>query len=338
MNRAPTTIQRPLRVGFLGVGEIAQQHAAVVQALGHQVYAGACRTGSSQRWARFSHIFPEARLIADGVSLLNDSAIDAVVACLPWDETPRWLDVLLSAEKPVLLEKPIALSGSSLARSMEVAGQKIGNKYVGLNRRFYEPVAAMRQRLSQGGLKSVAVEIPEDVKGFIDTYGPQIVGNTMAFYSCHVLDLVQHLLGALRPVRVYSYRSDYGRAGSYYSYTCLLETADALPVTLAINDNHSANMAIHFRFNDGTHWVLSPIEVLAVYDGFNIESVQGTQIKRFRPKEIRRVEADASYKPGFYSQMRAFLDGGIAPVASIEENMTLLRLVESIRESSIGRT
>ena len=50
--------------------------------------------------------------------MLEDPEIDAVIACLPWNVTETWLPDLLASPKPVLLEKPIALSSSVLSQAV----------------------------------------------------------------------------------------------------------------------------------------------------------------------------------------------------------------------------
>ena len=69
-----------VRVGFIGVGSVAVDHAAVVLDLGHLVVAGTGTSESSPRWRKFQAIVPEARFVSNIDSLLEASDIDKAQA------------------------------------------------------------------------------------------------------------------------------------------------------------------------------------------------------------------------------------------------------------------
>ena len=86
-----TTASKTVRLGFLGVGAIALDHVAAVQALGHEVAAGCATSPESPRWMKFKELAKDSRYQQRGEDLLSSPDVDAVVACLPWDQTESWL-------------------------------------------------------------------------------------------------------------------------------------------------------------------------------------------------------------------------------------------------------
>jgi hypothetical protein len=275
-----------MRLGFLGCGKIAMHHAAAFSHLGAAVMAGSARSPGSPKWAAFQAKTGARFLEAD--ALLAAPDVDAIIACLPKDEMAAWLDRLMRSEKPVLLEKPI-----------RPLPQQVGptNKLVGYNRRFYQTVSKLRERMGRGGLVAAYATLPGDL------YGAAI----------HGLDLLFHLLGPL--------------AWRHAGTTGLAMTMEGKPVSLAMNRDDPINMSIRVYFDDGTSWMLSPLETLTVHQGFEID---GSAIRRYTPRVIDRVGEPVDFKPGFLEQSKAFLSGSYGPGARPQESLRLMEFIDEI--------
>lgn len=317
-----------MRVGFLGTGHIACEHAKVVLALGHQIVAGSARAPGSPRWARFKALAPEARFVADGEALLRAEDVDVVIACLNWNVTQTWLERLLACTKPVLIEKPASLELHPLKVAVERFSENLQNKRVAYNRRFYEPVRALKERLTAGGLKSAEVTISEHIDHHVKRYGREIVPHILLFASSHILDLVLFLFQPVRVARVYGHEED-GESAPFVSFNIVLETETGIPIWLSLNANDPSPVGIRCRFDDGSTWHLAPLEVLRIYKGFEIiPATAKTNIRQHTPILVEEVVADSQFKPGFLSQMDAFLNGTFKEAATLEELVELLELVE----------
>ncbi|OGR98196.1 MAG: hypothetical protein A2V88_03570 [Elusimicrobia bacterium RBG_16_66_12] len=317
-----------MKIGLLGAGSVALHHALAAAHLGHQVAAASSLSADSPRWKRFHEAFSDARFVADGHDLFSDESLDAVVSCLPWDRTEEWLDAILASPRPVLMEKPAALSSARLITALENP-RPAALKAVAYNRRFYEPVRRLRERLAKGGLKSAEVLISEDISQH-EARHPGVM-KALEVFSSHTFDLALFLFGPLSAVKVYSHGGGPKDAG-FVSRHALLETAAGLPVWLTLNANDPSPVGLRCRFDDATTWHLSPIETLRVYDGYEVQPAQpGVHIRRYLPHVRETVEADARLKPGFVEQMGAFLSGQKADLADIGQSVALLRLIESLR-------
>ena len=325
------------RVGFLGVGSVAVDHAKVLAATGNIISRGCGMSESSPRWQRFQTVAPEARFESSVQSMLEDPDVDAVVSCLPWNVTETWLTELLSTPKPVLIEKPIALSSEALSSAISHADSALHNKYVGFNRRFYRTVQKLRDRVKKGGLKSAEITISETVDRLAELYGPEILDHMLVYASCHILDTAIHVMGPLKPLKVYSHE---GSANSkpVNSLSGLLETAQGTPVFLNILADSPTPVGLRIFFDDQTTWHLSPLEHLVAYRDYDlIEPTDEIKIRRYTPKPFLEVTEDAEFKPGFFGQMRAFLNGreqhlSATPVESLE----LLRFIETLQCLAAG--
>jgi predicted dehydrogenase len=322
-----------LRIGFLGTGKISIEHALAAKALGHVIVAGSTTSRDSPRWKAFLSAASDTRFEPAGESLLTDPDIDAVVSCLPWNVTEKWLPKLLSTPKPVLIEKPLALSSAAVEDALSCHGARPDNKIVGFNRRFYAPVQKLRERLSMGGMKSAEIIVSEAVSRLVERYGSEIIGHVLAYSSSHILDTATYLLGKLKPVRVYGYKEN-GNVG-FCSFTGILETEKAAPVILSINADNPVPVGIRVFFDDKTTWHLSPMERLVAYKGYEvIEPSAKNKIRQYKPKPFLESVADAKMKPGFLKQMRAFTSNEKGIAATPGESAELLRLIEEITRSA----
>ena len=327
----------PTRVGFLGVGIIARAHAEAVRELGHTTVAGSATSAGSPRWLEFKSIAPQARFRLDGHALIGDKDVDAVVACLPWNVTESWLPRLLATPKPVMIEKPVALTAAALSAAMAGQPAWLENKIIGFNRRFYRTVQTLKKRIDQGGMKSVEITISETISGLAATYGPQIIEHILVYSSSHPLDTAVYLLGPLQPVKIYGHQ-ERAYAKPFRSVTGLLETEQNTPVFLSIMADNPAPMGIRAYFDDQTTWHLSPLERLIAYKGYErVEPSPESQIRRYFPKPFLEINEDADFKPGFLDQMKAFLNGeGKQIAATLPDGLELLRFTENILKVSGG--
>jgi predicted dehydrogenase len=318
------------RLGFLGAGPMARAHGAVALALGAEIVAVCTAREDSPNRDEFRKIAPQARHMTDGEALLADDAVDGVVACLPWDVMPQWAARLMKTPRPVLMEKPIGFDADEARTQAEAASASLGDKLVGYNRRFYETVALLRGRVTQGGLKAVRVVISESLESQIERHGRDIIPHLVSFCSAHTLDLMLHIFGPLRPVALASF-PEKGEAAPFVSLNGMLATQDGVAVTLALNADDPVNTGLRCLFDDGTAWELSPLETLTIYKGLDVQppTSQGN-IRRYSPQVEARHEVDTSFKPGCHAQMAAFLSGEYGPGATVEDALAVLDLIASL--------
>lgn len=321
-----------MRVGFLGTGTMSLEHARAVEALGHLVHAGTAQSQDSPRWKRFKTLHPGAQYIPNGEALLDCAELDAIVTCLPWDQTSKWLPRIVCSKRPVLIEKPAALTSKDLQFIAEKAYPELSNKIVGFNRRFYEPVQqVLKRRLEQGGLKSVEAIWSENLDQHERKYGEAIIPHVLAFSTSHFLDLLHYLLGDLKLVTKYL-REERGYEASFSSIHALLERKkDRSPVWLSVNAMDPTPSGIRMRFDDFTTWHLAPLECLRVYEGVKLTIAnRETNIRIYTPQLKSETLANADLKPGILSQMKAFLAGDRTQSAGLHDSLGLVMLIESL--------
>jgi predicted dehydrogenase len=323
-----------LRIGIVGAGSVALDHAQVAEALGAKVVAGSTRSPDSPRWAAFKAAYPACVFDDAPAGMAERSDIDAVVLSLPWKVQAAWLDWGLSARKPVLIEKPITLKAADLRAGLARHGDTLANKLVGYNRRYYRTVARLEARIAQGGLRAADITISEEIAGLVRRHGADVPPFSMEHSSCHLIDVAIRLFGGLSVVHM-TRRSENHGGIAFDCYNGMLETPYGVPVGFFNNANDPSRVGIRCKFGDGTFWCLTPTEILTVYDGYDIiERTPECQVRRYAPHEQDHLVEDAVYRPGFLAQMQAFLSGDFGPGCSPHGALALLDLVEAIKSEA----
>ena len=283
------------RVGIAGIGPAGLQHARAVAAVGHLVVAAAATRADSPNVAGFLAATPGARILAGLDALLAEPGLDALVIALPWHETPRHLPRLLADPRPMLIEKPIGLTADTIESAFSRAGAHAANKMIGFNRRFYGTAGRVRQRLREGTLRAVRMTISEDLSRQTRAHGPEIVPHLLAFSSAHTLDLALNLLGPLDILKIQGHRE---ASTPFLSMNGLLQTRAGVPVLMTLNASDPSPAGVSFVFADHTTWTLSPIEMLAVYDRYEVVELRpGSQIRRYMPHVREFFDESADFKP-----------------------------------------
>ena len=99
-----------IRWGILGAANFARQHMGPAIHAARGAELAALATGSPEKAAEFSALFPGIRIHESYDALLADPEIDAVYVPLPNHLHVEWSLKALTAGKPVLCEKPMTLA------------------------------------------------------------------------------------------------------------------------------------------------------------------------------------------------------------------------------------
>ena len=325
------------RLGFIGIGSMAQHHARAAIACGANIVAAISARPESPHWSEFDRIASTPRRETSVSALIEAEDVDGIIASASWDAMPRLFPALLTCPKPVLCEKPIALSVRQLNCAVKNTPPDFSQLQIAYNRRFYDNTSRVKKRITSGGLNAVRVLISEDVAGKAQRFGPGIAPHLLVFSSSHILDLLLYLIGPVTVRQVSKIKED-GFAGEFGACAALMETAEGIPVSLSISTEPS-NSEMHFLFQDNTAWRLSPIETLTVLDGFEVAPpTSEIPVRRYRPHKTDQWHELGPHKPGVLNQMKCFLgiERYLRIPASVEDTLAILNLIEALATKEIA--
>ncbi|WP_156198688.1 Gfo/Idh/MocA family protein [Actinotalea caeni] len=132
------TDARPLRVGLVGAGAVAELAQLPVLAREESVTLAGVVTASPEESERVLRRWPVQRAYADVEHLLDDSSIDALFVLTPKHMHGAFVEAGLRAGVSVFCEKPLTTVLEESRRLVEIAEGSPGVLMVGLNRRFCE--------------------------------------------------------------------------------------------------------------------------------------------------------------------------------------------------------
>jgi predicted dehydrogenase len=282
-----------IRLGVIGTGSIVARHLDVLETFEEAAVTTICgrRLEPRQTLAERYHIPDQVDHFRD---LLRDDRIDAVLVLVAPDAMAAVAEAALETGRPTFLEKPPGLSVRAASDLAEAAVRCHALNMVGLNRRFYSSVAAAKSTIAAAGsLQGLRVEAPEDLAGARAAGRSEaLLSKWIYANSLHAIDLVRHLGGAIRSGHVVR------GCGRPLDMT-------SIAATFSLDGGAVAEYVAHWgspgpwsvtMYGEGVTAVLSPLEEAIAMD-------------RSRATITLPIDdVDRRFKPGFYRQMRAFVE------------------------------
>ena len=146
--------EHPFRWGILSTGGIAQQFTRDVQRLAdHKVVAVGSRTQAKAD--EFGDMFHVPNRHATYESLVNDPSVDGIYVATHHPMHKRDTILALNAGKPVLCEKPFAMSASETAEMISVARSKNLLLMEAMWARFLPHMVQVREVIKSGVLGEI---------------------------------------------------------------------------------------------------------------------------------------------------------------------------------------
>ncbi|VEI19412.1 Inositol 2-dehydrogenase [Serratia plymuthica] len=192
-----------LRVGLIGAGRMGSFHAeslarrvpgAVLAAVADPLPGAAQRLADRLGVSAFS----------DLQSMLNDSAIDAVVIASPARTHAEWVIAAARAGKHVFCEKPMAITLEEADRAIAATKQAGVVLQVGFNRRFVSGFAAAIAAVKEGenGVTQLSRSVTRDPQ----LRDPVPIPAWTIFLETliHDFDTLLHFNPGARPIEVYA--------------------------------------------------------------------------------------------------------------------------------------
>ena len=320
------------KFGFFGVGKIALHHLKVLKEQGHIVPFACSKSPESNSWKSFLRISKNTLFEPSPIKLLSNYDLDGIFICLPWNQTEKYIELILKSKMPVLIEKPAALSSEKLNHAIINNKKYLNNKWVGYNRRFYKTVENLKKRINKGGLKVVNICISEDIQNHIKKHGYDIIPHLLEFSSSHILDLLFFLFRKVKIVKLFKYNQTFN-GENFQSVNGILKSNENIPIFLQINSNDPSSAGIFCKFDDNTHWSLSPLEKLTIYDKYKVIEEKNNNIRQYVPSISKQVYEDNEFKPGFEKQILEFINlNSNNKLPNMKDQLKVLNFIKKIKQ------
>ena len=190
----------PLRLGVLGAARIALGGILPAASRTEKVEVAAVATRGGKKSREVREVAPQAELLEDYDSLLEDTNVEAVYIPLPNSMHVEWTLKALAAGKHVLCEKPFALEAAGAERAIEDAERAGLTLMEGFMFRLHPQTLRLRELLSGGAVGAVRQAVAEfghrlddseDVRG-ISSLG----GGSLGDVGCYCVSALRLAFGS----------------------------------------------------------------------------------------------------------------------------------------------
>ncbi len=306
-----------IRLGIIGCGAIAAHHLKALVAQQDVQPVAFCNRTRSKAEAMAAP-YPNAKIYSDHRQLLKDGGFDALGVFVNVDQImPVTLDCL-DAKLPLLVEKPIGQDPGESRKLVEKAKKTGSPVMVALNRRFIGPIAKAKAVMAEhGGFSALLVKGHErfDFVKSLNRYSDAQLERWIYLNSIHVIDLLRFFGGDVKSVISMSRHKD-------RHYHAAISFADGRAGFYEATFNCPEGWAVEL-FSPKVKATLKPLEKLTL---------------NFPDNKVEEIELDAidkDYKPGFFLQGKAFVEGVKtgrfpAPAADLEDAFKSVELAEKI--------
>ena len=310
-------------IWIIGAGTIAQEYGKILKSLGHEFIA--IGRGEEKAAAFTEALGVEA--VAGGLEkyIATAPAVPeyAIVATNVSSLAPSCIALMNYGVKKIFAEKPGFCYPEECAEVAAVAKEKDAKLFLAYNRRFFASTCKAMEIIEEdGGLKSFNFEFTEWGHVIAKYNKPKCdLDNWFYANSTHVVDLAFFLGGM--PTQMTSLIS------GELSWHKPAVFAGAGVADKGALFNYSANWAAPGRWG---------VEMLTSQHRLYLRPMEQLQIQNIGSVAINPVEIDdhldKEFKPGFYLETKAFLEGDYSRLCSIQEQA---EHVEKIYNKMMGK-
>ncbi len=341
--------RKQIRYGLIGAGGIGRAHADAIRAAGEKIAAvvDVNRSVAEQFANDYSVDF-----VANNVnSLVKRDDIDAVIVCTPNAFHAQQTILALQAGKHVLCEKPMSVNVEQAKKMIQAAKKAKKIFTVGYVRRFMPTSEAVKNKIEKGFLGNIYYAESKwlrrrGVPGYGGWFTTKKLsgGGPLIDLGCHMIDLVNWLIGYPKPKRVfatsgchiadkdYVYLSMWGKENPKGVYD-VEDYASAMiryenGVTVLLQVSWAINMADDNKLET---WIAGD-KAGCITDGSNIVFAGQEQPSALTELNYRVKEASC-----FERQIAHFSDcirNGKTPRVKPEEALIVQKILQAIYDSS----
>lgn len=303
-------------IWIIGAGTIAQEYAKVLTALGFQFQM----IGRGEEKARQVEEALGYKVIRGGLDSFLESAPEvpeaAIVATNLGSLAPNTIALLNYGVKRILCEKPGFLYPEECEKVAALAKEKNAELYLAYNRRFFSSVLKAQEIITEdGGVTSFNFEFTEWGHVIAKYDKPQAeLHNWFFANSSHVVDLAFFLGG--EPIQMDCHTS--GEL-SWHKPSAFVGSGVSDKGALF---SYQANWAAPGRWG---------VEILTAQHRLYLRPMESLQIQNLGSVAVNPVEIDdhldKEFKPGFFLETKAFLEGEDSRLCGIKEQEMHLNLV-----------
>ena len=329
---------QPVRVGVIGAGQVTQiNHLPALKKMREAAIVAIC-DDDIVKARELAQRYGAQRAFSDFEELLRMSEIDAVVIATPNHLHAPMALAALDYGKHVLCEKPPARNATE-AQQMVDAAHRSGRTFMyAMNNRFRSDVQILRRFIEKRDLGEIFYAKTGWLRRRQDLRGPEWYSNkkssgggVLMDLGVQMLDLSLWLMGNPKVVSV---------TATKYVQDPRRDVEDTLAAMLVLEGRACLTVEVSWALlleKNFAYLNMYGTEGAALLNPFRIHKEMHGNLMNVTPA----IEADRNdYKQSYEREMEHFLrcvTHGEKPLASAEDGLALMRVIDAIYESADAR-
>jgi predicted dehydrogenase len=303
-----------LRTIVIGFGDIAPKHLEVLKEFNCEV-AGIVTRNYDRAIIKAKNHGIKAYKTIDSISFKE---LDFFTILVSPESNLEILKQIIPFKKPILIEKPVTFNSKSLTELIDFNKKYHSNIMVAMNRRFYSVFHKGLKYLEENDKKisSVVIEAPERFSDInLPKFSDIVRKNWMFSNSIHCIDLIRFFGGDIRKI-------DTNSEPRKFVYSAIGHCDKDVEFTYISNWKSPGSWSVTL-YADNVRIMYNPLE-------------KGTILENNEKKEIIPDKEDTLFKPGFYFQLKHFIENIVNnnkfvwPASDLIDHNKTMELVEAI--------
>jgi len=309
-------------LAIIGSGNIAPFHIEAAINAGFVVSSiAASQNSESAKTLKIKYGIPN--YFSNVSDLLIDNSFDCLSIMIPPAATEKILSKVAALNKPILIEKPVALTSNFLENFTHKE-----NIFVAFNRRLYETIASFKIiSTKEKGIYSFDIVESLNSNQTMD----ESIKNAIINNSIHMIDLIKYLVGNYEIKEFIFSKTNNTLMGRIF-------VDNEFTGELKISFNSKRNTKIEFE-SSNVNLLLKPLEIFQKFNDLEIiEPSTNNPIRLYSPfwndkNTFENVHESGPFKPGFAEQYIEFLnfsEQNIIPsrLATLKDAQSAIRICE----------
>lgn len=282
-----------INIGLIGTGNIAEEHIKIFKTM-----KNICLYGVTSKTNKFSNKiklkYNFTKVFKNYNDMAIDKNIDALFIVVSPDQSFNVIKNIIKYKKPFFCEKPAGLSiyQSNILKNLYLK-YKTPN-LIGFNRRYYSVFKKGLEYLNNnGGIRAINIEAHERFWKIKDIIKPSIKKKWQFANNIHMVDLIFFFGGKIKKININSKKYDNSNIVNYLNSS--FKFNNSIIGLYSSYWNSPGGWSVNI-YGDKHSLIYKPLE-----NGIIIDS-------EFKNKIIKPSNSDIKYKPGFYYQLKDFVE------------------------------
>lgn len=281
-----------INLGIVGTSTIAIEHIKILKK-NKNINLFGITSRSNKNSKNIKDKFNFNKVFDNYLDMVKDENIHALFIVVSANQSYKVIKNIIKYKKPFFSEKP---AGISLAESKNLKNLFLRFKtpnMIGFNRRYYSNfLKGLRIINKNGGIRAISIEGHERYWLLNKKINKQVLKKWSFANNIHMIDLILFFVGKIDSFKVYKKSYD-GKINNYVN--CSFKSKSSIIGNYTSYWNSPGGWTIKI-YGKKITLVFDPLE-----KGYLIDS-------KFNRKKIDFNKYDINYKPGYYLQIKDFVD------------------------------